>query len=159
MSLSKWVGKKTDSSPEAKAKAALAQLPPWKKGRVRTPFPVGDRETYKGPFSDHDVRKAIEAAPIKTVDLKNVVGIQHSVIPERVAFYIDHPNVIPEGARGEHGGLIDKPIIVHQGGTTFAYDGHHRLTAEYLRGKKKAVVRYADLDAIAAAKKKAESAA
>jgi hypothetical protein len=151
LSLATWASGKRDDR-VAEAKARLKTLKPWKKDpatgltRVRHPFPVGDRDTYRQGYTTKEIKALIEKAPIKKVPIKDLTAIQHSVIPGRVAQYIDDPRLLERGARKEHGGLVDRPIVIERGGKKWLYDGHHRATAAALLDAPEIDARYVTLN-------------
>lgn len=119
---------------------------------LAVPFPYVGRETFKRAFSVGEINAAIDSAPKEVVALGDLHAIQHSVREERLRAYIEHryQELIPEGQRHYgHGGVVDTPIVVKRGGRLTIWDGHHRLTAEWLLGEAEAEVRLADLDGLA----------
>ena len=147
-SISQWA----ERDPKMRrALSALAQLPRVKHGaQVPPPLIPGDKDRYHAACEQagHPGHLApeIAKAPIIEVVLGPFRCVQHSVNPDRVAQYLHKPNLVPKGARGEHGGLIDLPIIVKAGGSVWCHDGTHRLSAAVLHGDKTIRVRYVDLD-------------
>lgn len=146
--LATWVHARSPARDEAKRK--LAALPLAKNGKGKAvPFPFADKQVYKKDFSNQEIKDAIASAPERTIPLDGIYSIQHSVQAPRVARYIDHPHVIPEGQRHpSHRGPIDHPIVIQYKGVRFAHDGNHRLTAAKLSGARSAVVRFVDLDRV-----------
>lgn len=131
----------------AKAKARVESLPEseTKHGKA-VPFPYLDKDRLN-VFSHQEINAAIEKAPIKTVYFKDLHANQHSVRPERVNQYIEHPNMVPAGRRSaEHGGKVDVPIVVKYKGLQTCWDGHHRATALWAKGKTSMPARFTDLD-------------
>jgi hypothetical protein len=146
MGLDKWASARDGSKELAKAKLAKMPVSETNKG-VKVPFPFADKAAYKDRFSNSEINAAIESAPHRDVPLDQLHSIQHSVKPERVAQYIDHPDAVPEGA--EHPTAktpIDEPVVVKYGGKLFLHDGHHRSAAALLTGKKSIRARLVDLD-------------
>ena len=87
-------------------------------------------------------------APIALVRLDQLTAIQGSINRERLGQHLANPKLNAEGTRAPgHGMLIDRPVVVKVGGTFYIHDGHHRLTAQALRGLSTAKVRLIDLDA------------
>lgn len=132
------------------ARRKLEKMPPADNGRgVAVPFPYKDRSGYKtNPTrSNTELKQLIESAPVKKIPIAGLHAIQHSVKPQQVLNYVRKPDMVPEGARDPiHGGPIDKPIVVEKAGVRYIYDGHHRITADLLRGKRETEARYVDLD-------------
>lgn len=126
--------------------ARLEALPRVQHG-VQPPFEIGDKATYDALKGGH-LSREIREAPVVDVPLDGIRTIQKSVNADRVAQYLRDPGLTPKGAIGKHGGPIDLPIIVRVGGTRYAHDGHHRLSAAKLSGDTTIKARYVDLDAI-----------
>lgn len=148
MSLANWVERKVGI---AGALARLADMPESSTGNgAAVPFSYRDKSGYKGDGDVKEMNKRINRAinapaPIETVRLDELHSIQHSVVPARVKLYIVDPARVPNGKRGDHGGLVDFPIVIEHEGVKYIHDGHHRLTALWLRGKETAQVRYVKL--------------
>lgn len=138
-----WAERKVGT---AGALARLHDMPDAAHG-ASVPFSFADKSTYKSEFSNKQINKAINApAPIETVKLTELHSIQHSVAPARVKQYIVNPALVPSGARSDkHHGLVDYPIVIEFRGVKYIHDGHHRLTALWLRGKSTAQVRFVKL--------------
>ncbi len=145
-STSRWVDRasRAQRSPEQ----ALSLLRAWPGGpNVANPMRFVDRDAYQKLIGNRELNALIEAAPIVPMPIANLTAIQHTINLERVAQYIQKPNMRRRGLRDpEHGGLIDLPIVVHVGGMSYLHDGHHRVTAEKLLGARLETVRYVDLD-------------
>lgn len=145
--LAAWVHARHPST--AKASKRVQKLPEseTKRGKA-VPFPYKDaKKTYLADFDGKEINRAIEGASVRRVPLAGLHAIQHSVNADRVQDYIDHPDIIPKGARHpRHRGKIDHPIVVEYQGTRYIHDGHHRLTARKLAGAKDADVRFVNLD-------------
>lgn len=147
--LAAWVRRRSGDVDRAKEK--IDALPPSEthKGRRLVPFPFAIVDTVKAKYSNEQINAAIDKAPIKSITLKGLHSFQHSVRPERVAQYIEHPNLIPKGqTHAKHGGIVDAPIVVIVDKQRYVWDGNHRLTADYLEGASTASVRLVDLDAV-----------
>jgi ParB-like nuclease domain len=133
------------SAAEAKALARLEELPRSDKpGRRLMPFPIGNDDTYRGIAHDQ-MHRLIEAAPVQQVPIAKLVSNgQRSVDRRRVAHFIRNPD-----DEGVHHGKAetDRPIVVRRGDAQVLFDGHHRLTASYLRGETHVAARVVDLDA------------
>jgi hypothetical protein len=108
------------------------------------PFEFADLQAYKDDASNKDINRLINApAPVREVRLDQLHAIQHSVNANRVKQYILDPAMQPVGARNpKHRGLVDYPIVVEHKGVLYIHDGHHRLTADLLKGRETAMVRY-----------------
>jgi hypothetical protein len=148
VSLDVWVRAK---GVKDEAKERLERLPASKTGKgVRVPFPYVSRDSYKRDFTNEQLNSFIASAPKKKVQLSTLHAIQHSVQPERLEEYIDHPGVVPEGAKHPVAQTpIDRPVIIHYKGVNLIHDGHHRSSASLLSGEKSIEVRYVDLDKVA----------
>jgi hypothetical protein len=97
-------------------------------------------------FTEEQLAALIKKAPIRAVAIASLLGSQRTVNRGRVESYLKKPNLMPPGARGEHGGLIDLPIIMQLEGKRFTWDGNHRAVAATLSGARLLRVRYVDLD-------------
>lgn len=117
-------------------------------GTAKHTFPVTDRATYLAAIQGQNIAAKSLHAPIALVNLDQLVGIQGTINRERLGQHLANPKMNPEGARASgHGMLIDRPVVVKTGGVFYIHDGHHRLTAQALRGLSTAKVRLIDLDA------------
>lgn len=125
----------------AAAKSKVRELPKWRHGRVRHPFPVVDREQYKAPHSDDAVKAAIAKAPEKEVPIAALSSAQHSVWPSRVAQYVDDPKLSQQAGLGV-------PVVVKNKGWSTIWDGNHRITAAWALGKRTIRAKVADLDVL-----------
>ncbi len=112
---------------------------------LRVPLPFTDRVYYKQDFTDAQINNAIRQAPIKTVPIKGLRAIQHSVQRDRVRQYIDNPN-LAEGKRSDADTPADFPVVIQYRGDRYIHDGHHRIVADKLQGIKSAAVRLVKLD-------------
>lgn len=148
VALSKWAYARDPAVGKAKLRAVAMPESPTKHGKL-VPFPYKDaKQTYLKDFSNKEINAAIESAPIRRVALKGLHAIQHSVKVQRLEDYIAHPDIIPPGQRHpSHRGKIDEPIVVQYKRVRYIHDGHHRLTAEMLKGATHDDVRFANLDA------------
>lgn len=129
-----------------RAKATLATMPIASSGHgAAVPWPYVDRNEVKKYFSNRDINKAIIKAPIESIDIRHdpeLFAIQHSVKAPQVAFYLDHPESKPEGHMNDRSKTPDDvPVVIAYDGKRYIWDGHHRLTAEWLRGASDADVR------------------
>lgn len=117
-------------------------------GTVKHEFPTVDRAMYLQAIKGQSIPQKSLTAPIALVRLDQLVAIQGSINRERLGQHLANPKMNAEGARAPgHGMLIDRPVVVKIGGTFYIHDGHHRLTAQALRGLSTAKVRLIDLDA------------
>lgn len=117
---------------------ASLQLQPLNSEWAKSPFPwdqnamacMKPEETkpFLGALTDPD------NLPVKTVRLNNVVALQDRVDPERVQYFVQNE----AGA--------DLPVVVRLNGRKIIVDGHHRMAARWLRGRKTAQVHYIDLN-------------
>jgi hypothetical protein len=132
-----------------RAERKLAELPESEtKHGAAVPWPYADRSAYKGKHTNQEINARIKKAPIVRVPLKHLHAIQHSVKPERVDQYLRDPGQKPLGAKHSKAGTpIDHPIVIKEKGRLYIHDGHHRLTADYLQGKRDADARLIDFDA------------
>lgn len=148
MSLAKWA--RLRHPDHARARARLAALAPAANGKgAAVPFPYRDRADYKAHHPNRVINRAIAAAPLAPVRLAELNAIQHSVRPDVVRAYLDHPAINPRGTRSAvHGGLVDRPVVVRHGGALYLHDGHHRCTAALLAGDETIEARFVDLDAL-----------
>jgi hypothetical protein len=126
----------------------LALLPPDDfEGSVKHPFRTIDRDSYLEAIQGVGVAKLSRTAPVALVNLSDLIGIQGTVSRERVGHHLTDPQLYAPGARAPgHGMLVDRPVVVRKNGQLFIHDGHHRLTAQSLRGLSTAKVRFVDLD-------------
>jgi hypothetical protein len=154
VSLAEWAKRQTDPSIKT-ALAKLWALPEVEHG-VEPPFAVGNKGTYHQGHMGPDgktrhLSKEIRSAPVIQITMAGLRTIQHSVNPQRVEQYLRDPDMRPAQNRGKtsdgHGGPVDYPIVVQQGGVRYIHDGHHRLTADKLKGDTYAWVRFVNLDA------------
>lgn len=117
-------------------------------GTAKHAFPVADRSSYLQAIKGQNIAAKSLHAPIALVRLDQLVAIQGSINRERLGQHLANPKMNPEGTRAPgHGMLIDRPVVVKVGGSFYIHDGHHRLTAQALRGLSTAKVRLIDLDA------------
>lgn len=143
--LSQWARARAPKVVRAKSCADALPMADNHKGKA-VPFPYLDRAAYKEHFTNRQINEAIEKAPIKSVPLTGLHAIQHSVKASKVKDYISEPDAVPKGARDpKHKGLVDYPIVIEWDGKRFIHDGHHRLTALKLSGKKAAKMRLVSL--------------
>lgn len=140
MTLARWVERRVGT---AGALARLVDMPEAKHGKA-VPFGFRDLREYKDDATNRDLNRLINApAPIREVKLNELHAIQHSVNADRVKQYILDPAMQPSGARNpRHNGLVDYPIVIEHKGVLYIHDGHHRLTADFLKGHATAMVRY-----------------
>jgi hypothetical protein len=140
--------KKVEANPEeSKALVRLGKLEPSDKpGRVKVPFPVSpEKSPYDKVIGHKSLQKRIADAPVKDVPVSKIHSNgQKSVRVDQVEHYIGDPDATPHSHGGKH--PVDHPIIVKVGGKSYAYDGHHRVTAATLRGEKSIKARFVDLD-------------
>lgn len=116
-------------------------------GTVRHPFPVTDREAYLAKIRGAGIVKKVESAPVKSVPLAELHGIQRTVNAERLSQHLEDEDLIGEGQRSAHAGmLIDLPVVVKIDGKNYLHDGHHRATAAWVRGERAVGARVVDLD-------------
>jgi ParB-like nuclease domain len=116
-------------------------------GTAKHPFQVADRTVYLAAVRGKGIASRTHNAPMGTIQLDQLHGIQKTVNRERLGQHMSNPRLIPNGARGAgHGGLIDLPVVVKVNGTYHVHDGHHRLVAAHLRGEQVARCRLIDLD-------------
>lgn len=117
-------------------------------GTVRHPFRVVDRDDYLAKIKGKGIVKRVDKAPVETVDLASLTGIQRTVNAERLAQHLEDENLIPEGQRSPHAGMLtDLPVVVKVDGQNYIHDGHHRATAAWVRGERAIGARVVDLDA------------
>ena len=119
-------------------------------GTSKVPFQVReDGDDFKASVRAQvgSVARQTHDAPIALVNLHDLQTPQHTVNDERLMQHLDNPGLVPEGTKGQgHGGLVDRPIVIRQGGQLTIWDGNHRLTAAHLKGQTQAKVRLVDLD-------------
>ncbi len=127
----------------------LDLLPPdGSDGAAVHPFQQIERESYLAAIKGAGIARRSQTAPIALVNLSSLIAIQGSVNRERVGHHLQDPKLYAPGARAPgHGMLVDRPVVVRKNGQMFIHDGHHRLTAQHLRGLTTAKVRFVDLDA------------
>jgi hypothetical protein len=117
-------------------------------GTAKHEFPVTDRAFYLSQIKGTNIAAKSLQAPIALVRLDQLQAIQNTINRERLGQHLANPKMNAEGTRAPgHGMLIDRPVVVKVGGTFYIHDGHHRLTAQALRGLSTAKVRLIDLDA------------
>lgn len=116
-------------------------------GTVRHPFAVTDRDAYLAKIKGKGIVKRVEDAPIETIDLDSLRGIQRTVNVERLSQHLEDENLIPNGQRSPHAGMLtDLPVVVKSGGQHYLHDGHHRATAAWVRGERAIGARLVNLD-------------
>ena len=145
----RWLSKLSGSRVQ-RALDALAELPPYpgKTKHVAHPFGWVDKSFIKDAHPNKEIHAAIERAPVVEVPLASVVGIQHTVTPRTVAEYIKTGGFVPPGTRSPgHGGLIDFPVVIRQGGINALWDGHNRACCFALLGARTMLARLVDFDA------------
>ncbi len=106
------------------------------------PIPTGSDEVYRGVPHD-EMHRLIAAAPVNQVAIANLISNgQRSVDRHRLKHFIRNPG--DDGAR--HGKAeTQNPIVVRRGDAHVLFDGHHRVTANYLRGETHVEARVVDL--------------
>jgi len=143
MSLGAWAAQRQGEKP---AERLLEQMPRSETDHgAKVPLPFADRKAIKDKHSNKEINKAIAKAPVKKVQIKDLYAIQHSVKPERVREYIRNPETIPGKRHPEAHTPTDHPVVIRQGGKSYLWDGHHRVTARILRGKTDTNARVVDL--------------
>lgn len=116
-------------------------------GSAKHPFRMIDREAYLAVVKGAGIARRSLEAPVALVNLDDLVAIQGTINAERVGHHLSDPALYQPGARAPgHGMLVDRPVVVRKNGMLFIHDGHHRLTARFLRGASTAKVRLVDLD-------------
>jgi len=116
-------------------------------GTVRHPFRLIGHDDYMTKIKGRGIPKRVEDAPIDTVDLDALTGIQKSVNVARLSQHLEDENLIPDGQRSTGAGmLVDLPVVVKFGGRHYLHDGHHRATAAWVRGERAIGARVVDLD-------------
>lgn len=123
---------------------------------LAVPFPVDRSKPYKNGRSNRQINRAIWDAPIVELPLAGLIAIQHSVKGPRVEQYIRDPSLSEYGAKHDAAHTpVDHPIVIQEHGKRYIHDGHHRITAEKLRGKTEGMVRFVNFDAASKDEKKA----
>jgi ParB-like nuclease family protein len=148
----KWVdeGERAARTPEMAL--ALLRAIPGSGETIPVPLRFIDRAGYQKVIGNREMNARIDAAPIHTVPLDSLVAIQHTVLRKQVEHYIETDGRVRRGTKhSDHGGVVDLPIVVRCGGTSYLFDGHHRVTAHKLLGARLVRCRYVDLDASDAA--------
>ena len=148
MKLGKWVdeGERAARSPEMAL--SLLHAFPAPGGQVAVPLRFVSREGYQKVIGSAAINQRIDEAPIKDVPVDSLVAIQHTVDRARVEEYIRNPNLVRKGTKHkEHGGVVDRPIVVRCKATNYLFDGTHRTTAAKLLGARIIKARFVDLDA------------
>lgn len=136
-------GKQDDENAVAKqddinAALQLYALDDGEDGMAKTPFPW-DQNAMSNLRPDQTPRflaalTDTDRLPVKTISLNSLVALQNRVDPDKVQSMIDNePDKIP--------------VVVRFNGRNVIADGHHRLAAHLLTGRKTAPVRFADLTA------------
>lgn len=150
MGLAKWVDRRGRATRSAEAALALLRATPGGP-LIAFPYRFVDRRVYEPKFETRDLNAAIDAAPVASVPLASLHGIQHTVARARVEQYVRNPRLQRRGTRSpDHGGLVDLPIVVRYRGVNYVHDGHHRATADFYRGGRLLECRFVDLDALLA---------
>lgn len=142
--LGKWVARAQERSPE-QAIALLRAAAPAIAGAV--PWRFIGREAVHEAIGNRELNAMIAAAPIRQVQLADLVGIQHTIHAPRVEQYIRDPDMAKGEVNPKTGTPADLPIVVHLGGFNYLWDGNHRSVAAFFLGKTQIAARYVDLDA------------
>lgn len=146
--LGKWVdsGERAQRSPEAAIELLHSRPAPG--GLVQVPLRYVPREGYQQAIGNQEINDRIDRAPIQDVPLDSLVAIQHTVNRARVEEYIRNPKLVRKGTKhDDHGGIVDKPIVVRCKGTNYLFDGHHRVSAAKFSAARTVKARMVDLDA------------
>lgn len=116
---------------------APLQLQPLNAEWAKSPFPwdqnalasmkPDEMKPFLGALTDPD------KLPVKTVLLRTVSALQDRVDPVRVQSMVESE---PD----------DLPVVIRLNERKIIADGHHRMTARWLQGRKTAQVRYLDLN-------------
>jgi hypothetical protein len=115
--------------------------------RVAVPLRYVGPEAVRAKFSEPELQARIKKAPVERVVWKDLVAIQHTTKAGRLESYVEKPTLVPKGSRAPGGWPIDEPIVMRLGGTSYLWDGNHRVTASILRGESGGSARVVDLDA------------
>lgn len=114
---------------------------------IPVPFPVAKKVVFD-PLRrmiakmGSSFASAVHMAPLRTVNVEDLIATQPTVDPDVVANFVAHPDCArASGKRHQDGRPIDLPLVIHSEGKLFLYDGHHRCTAARLRHDEKIVVR------------------
>ena len=85
-----------------------------------------------------DLEKINEYSVTKEINInpKNLKGKQPFITPEKMEYPLNNPDP------------ANQPIVLRYKGEDIIWDGHHRITADYLMGIEKRAVRYIDYDAL-----------
>ena len=109
---------------------------------LAVPLPFADKAEYHQGLTNRQINHAIRAAPVEKRPIEGLHAIQHSVQRDRVEQYVEDPNLVEPGALNPKSKTpIDHPVEVERFGKRWLHDGHHRVTAEILKGKKEASFR------------------
>jgi len=144
-----WIKRRANVDRADRARALLARLPESvTKHGVTHGMPVVDKGVVKRAHPNEEINARIDSAPVRDVPIADLHAIQYSVKPGRVLTFIDDPDAVPTGLHDpNHGGIVDAPIVIKQGGKKLLWDGHHRTVAAKLMGDKTIKARYVDFDA------------
>ncbi len=124
-----------------------AMEPGARPGTALVPFPRIDAGEYKKLVRGKRISERAEKAPVRPVPLAELTAIQRTVNLERLEQHARDPKLNRPGLRSPgHGGLVDLPIVVRQGGKSFLHDGHHRSVGALLRGERSVRARVVDLE-------------
>ena len=104
-------------------------------------FPVASYRATAAILDHPDYVRKREAPPLVTVRLADLRATQEDVERACVALHLRQPQIVSRSARD------DKPLVARYRGQLYILDGHHRLTALRLKGRRTARVRFVDLDA------------
>ena len=104
-------------------------------------FPVAPYRVWAAILQSADYQKRRQHAPLATVRLADLHATQDDVERAKVATHLRQPQLVPFGSSD------DKPRVARYRGELYIMDGHHRLTALRMRGRRTARVRFVDLDA------------
>lgn len=140
-----WAGKQGESAQETNRH--LAQSVVSDDGTMKHPFQVTDREAFLAQLEGKNLASRTHSAPVVSIPMSELHASQKRVNRERLSGYVSGQIKRSNGQKASgSGALIDLPIVVKVGGKYTCRDGHHRLTAAWLRGEREARVRLVDLD-------------
>lgn len=116
-------------------RGALARIPKIKPGIIESPLRWANKSAYESRHSNKEINAGIKAAPIESVPINQLTGIQPGVVKVRVEEFIENPDAVPPGTKHERAGTpVDLPVVIEDNGKKYLHDGHHRTAASVIRG-------------------------
>jgi hypothetical protein len=135
-----WAARKKPKKDGTAKFAGARELAPLDGERSKTPFAY--EGNVLGMLREDQVPRFFgaltdpEKLPTKTVKLADLTAMQNRVDTAKVEHFV--------AAGGGEGGKL--PVVVKINGRLWIADGHHRLSADWLRGEDEAEVHFKDLE-------------